>query len=289
MRVVTKLTGLTADTIRAWERRYSAIEPVRTAGNTRLFTRDHIRRLLLLREAKEKGFGIGQTASLDDTALEELARPSTEVATGSGSADTGGVVADYVSALAAGDTELAWSVLRRAALWHAPESLVFEVMGPIVEELAARHRWGEFDAPLMRVANRQLDALSWMARAGLGQFSGPRWLVASVAAASGPSWIAPCALVIFLERLNVAELGPDASHDVLRAAVDDLEPTGLLVDTTGAADDEMSGLMGALMGAASKTRVIIFTPSASPTEPPPGLVVVTSLTELKRSLVEGSR
>ena len=29
MRLVTKLTGLTSDTIRAWERRYKAIEPER--------------------------------------------------------------------------------------------------------------------------------------------------------------------------------------------------------------------------------------------------------------------
>ena len=45
MRVVTRLTGLTADTIRVWERRYGAVRPERTQGNVRRYSSSEIRRL----------------------------------------------------------------------------------------------------------------------------------------------------------------------------------------------------------------------------------------------------
>jgi DNA-binding transcriptional MerR regulator len=35
MRVAARLTGLTADTIRVWERRYGVVDPDRTEGNKR--------------------------------------------------------------------------------------------------------------------------------------------------------------------------------------------------------------------------------------------------------------
>jgi DNA-binding transcriptional MerR regulator/methylmalonyl-CoA mutase cobalamin-binding subunit len=72
MAVVTRRTGLGADVIRAWERRHRAVEPARSPGNHRLYTDDDIRRLLLIRQALEAGWHIGQVASLSDTEIEKL-------------------------------------------------------------------------------------------------------------------------------------------------------------------------------------------------------------------------
>jgi DNA-binding transcriptional MerR regulator len=38
MRVVTRMTGLSADVVRVWERRYAAITPDRTDGNARRYS-----------------------------------------------------------------------------------------------------------------------------------------------------------------------------------------------------------------------------------------------------------
>lgn len=72
MAVVTRRTGLGADVIRAWERRYGAIEPARSPGNHRLYTDSDIRRLLLMRRALESGWQISQVASLPDSEIEAL-------------------------------------------------------------------------------------------------------------------------------------------------------------------------------------------------------------------------
>ncbi len=70
IRAVAKLTGISLDTLRAWERRYQAVTPQRgTRG--RLYSDADIRRLVLLKEAVENGYAIGQVASLTDSLLKE--------------------------------------------------------------------------------------------------------------------------------------------------------------------------------------------------------------------------
>ena len=47
---VVQLTGLTSDTIRAWERRYGCISPSRTPGGTRVYSDEDVARLHLRHE-----------------------------------------------------------------------------------------------------------------------------------------------------------------------------------------------------------------------------------------------
>jgi DNA-binding transcriptional MerR regulator len=74
MAVASRLSGLGADLIRAWERRYGAVRPARAAGERRRFSDDDIRRLVLLRRVVEAGWQIGQVAALDDGELNRLCR-----------------------------------------------------------------------------------------------------------------------------------------------------------------------------------------------------------------------
>jgi len=70
--VVSKMTGLSAHVIRAWEKRYGVVVPVRTEGNHRLYTDEDVDRLLLLREAVKTGRSIGRIAKLQNDELREL-------------------------------------------------------------------------------------------------------------------------------------------------------------------------------------------------------------------------
>lgn len=72
---VAQLTGLTADTIRMWERRYATVSPVRTDGGTRLYGDEEVTRLQLMRALTEAGDPIGAVAQLGTQELRErLAR-----------------------------------------------------------------------------------------------------------------------------------------------------------------------------------------------------------------------
>ncbi len=66
-------SGLTADVIRVWERRYQAISPERTASNQRIYSSDDVYRLVLLRKATEAGRRISSVANLPTDALEKIA------------------------------------------------------------------------------------------------------------------------------------------------------------------------------------------------------------------------
>lgn len=60
IREVSNLTGVNAITLRAWERRYGLIEPVRTEGGHRLYTLEHIERIKAAVKLTEEGIPIGQ-------------------------------------------------------------------------------------------------------------------------------------------------------------------------------------------------------------------------------------
>lgn len=66
---VAKRSGVKSDLVRAWERRYQAVTPSRTAGGHRVYTDQDIARLKLLNEATNHGHSIGQIARLS---LDEL-------------------------------------------------------------------------------------------------------------------------------------------------------------------------------------------------------------------------
>jgi DNA-binding transcriptional MerR regulator/methylmalonyl-CoA mutase cobalamin-binding subunit len=64
IRVIARRTGLTAATIRAWERRYGAVEPGRSDGGQRLYTDRDLVRLDTLRRLTEAGRSISAVAAL---------------------------------------------------------------------------------------------------------------------------------------------------------------------------------------------------------------------------------
>ena len=72
IKTVATQTGLTQFTIRAWEKRYDVVKPLRTETNRRLYSDADISRLTLLRLATEAGHSIGRIANLPIEELLEL-------------------------------------------------------------------------------------------------------------------------------------------------------------------------------------------------------------------------
>jgi DNA-binding transcriptional MerR regulator/methylmalonyl-CoA mutase cobalamin-binding subunit len=76
IRAVSKLTGISIDTLRAWERRYQVVTPQRD-DRGRLYSEENVQRLRLLNSAVEKGHAIGRLATLSDEELQNmLANPT---------------------------------------------------------------------------------------------------------------------------------------------------------------------------------------------------------------------
>jgi len=73
LRTVSQLTGLSPDLLRAWERRYQVVTPIRGPRGTRLYSADDVAHLRLLAGAVAGGRSIGDVVGLDRADLERLA------------------------------------------------------------------------------------------------------------------------------------------------------------------------------------------------------------------------
>lgn len=66
---VARLTGLSQHVLRAWERRYGAVQPVRSPGGTRRYRESDVQRLRLLRAAVLAGHPISEVAAASESDL----------------------------------------------------------------------------------------------------------------------------------------------------------------------------------------------------------------------------
>src|SRR5512134_2440764 len=72
LRSASRLTGLSPEVLRAWERRHGVVQPLRTPGGTRRYRASDLERLRLMKAAIEAGHRIGQLAGLGNAELARL-------------------------------------------------------------------------------------------------------------------------------------------------------------------------------------------------------------------------
>lgn len=70
--VAARLTGISAGTLRSWERRHGAIQPVRSEAGHRRYTKADLQRLSLLSSLVRHGHAISDLAALSDQQLRSL-------------------------------------------------------------------------------------------------------------------------------------------------------------------------------------------------------------------------
>lgn len=141
IRAVAEETGLSVHTIRAWERRYNVIAPVRTDSNRRVYDEEDVHRLKLLHRAVEAGHSIGMIAELP---TEELARLAS-VADRKGSPPPAipRLTHRAMQALRDLDAPAFESVLVRASYVYGVDALVDEVIAPLMQEIGRKWEAGD--------------------------------------------------------------------------------------------------------------------------------------------------
>ncbi|MFP4077423.1 MAG: Mur ligase family protein, partial [Halochromatium sp.] len=71
---VARLTGISPDTLRVWERRYAVVEPLRSEAGTRLYSAEDVGRLTLIKRLVDNGDAISHVAALTLVQLQERSR-----------------------------------------------------------------------------------------------------------------------------------------------------------------------------------------------------------------------
>lgn len=221
--VVAMRTGLSRDVLRVWERRYAAVEPMRTPGGQRLYSDAHVHRFRMLASATRHGRTISQVAHLDTDALARLVAedddalprvvPSPTVVT------TRGIDA-ALAAIVALDAPALDAHLRRA--------IARDGVLPFIEELvpSLMHAVGDgWVAGRLSIAHEHLASATVLAviletvRAVPASPSAPRVLVASPSGERHAVGAALAAAAAALEGWAVVYLGADVpAADLATAA-----------------------------------------------------------------------
>jgi MerR family transcriptional regulator, light-induced transcriptional regulator len=140
IKAVAQATGLTVETLRAWERRYAVVAPVRDASGRRVYRPEDVVRLRRLREATDRGHPISRLAPLSDERLAALLdAPPDQRAQGTAHALVErilGAAQDFRAA----DCEQAITL---AVAMLPPPRLVTEVLQPLLREVGDRWHRGE--------------------------------------------------------------------------------------------------------------------------------------------------
>ncbi len=155
IRAVARLTGLSVDTLRAWERRHGVVTPVRD-DRGRLYSGADVKRLQLLAAAVERGHAIGRLAALSDAQLEAMiAAPTAARALedGKGTADTAAAtsLSTLLAALQAFDAAAVERELNRLSLALKPRDLVHQVLFRFLKQVG-----DEWHANRLNIAQEHL-------------------------------------------------------------------------------------------------------------------------------------
>ena len=142
IKAVAQATGLTVETLRAWERRYEVVSPTRDASGRRTYSASDVARLRLLRTATELGHTISRLAPLPDDELAKL------VAESGGQARSGptrgqAFVERALDAAVHSDPTTVEEVLISAIALLPPNEVVRTVISPLVREIGDRWHRGE--------------------------------------------------------------------------------------------------------------------------------------------------
>ena len=243
MRLVVLRTGLTPDLLRAWEKRYGVVVPIRSRGGQRLYSDADVERLSLLARAVNGGRAIGQIAKLplrelqrivdkDASALDVIRAPASAMASESRES----IQAEALAAINRFDAAELESTLRGAALRLGMDEMLDGVIGPLL--LTIGSRW---HAGLQSPAHEHLATavvrrtLTWMMENGTPPPTAPALVVATLsgqihelgamlaaAAASSHGW-----RVVYLgANLPASEIAVVANHTRATAvALSLLHPT----------------------------------------------------------------
>lgn len=169
LKAVVEATGVTADALRAWERRYGLPQPARTEAGHRIYSRRDIDIVKWLVARQEEGLRIGRAVglwrSLEEEDQDPLRRmpPPSESATMPAGSRTADLREQWVSACLAFDDGQAERILTRSFALFPPEVVVLEIIQEGIAEIG--RRWYEGEATVhqehfaSRMAMRRLEAL----------------------------------------------------------------------------------------------------------------------------------
>lgn len=227
IQVVVRRSGVSADLLRAWERRYGAVAPSRSEGGHRLYSDADIERLRLIKEAMLGGRRISDVAALPTAEIARLVSrdaaerpPDGPDAGASEAANT--FLAQALTAVRQADQVALRAILSRALFARTPDRFALEIATPLMRALGELWARGELtpahEHAASEVVRRLLQEMLDMLHPADGA---PRLVVATLAGQRHDLGALSAAIAAALDGWRVTYLGSDLpAADIAQVAAD---------------------------------------------------------------------
>lgn len=245
IQMAAQISGLTTHTIRAWEKRYSALVPNRSQTGRRLYTNEEIARLSLLSQLTSIGNAIGQIANLPDEELKEMFKrlsnnnnfhdlTSKKIHIDEFT-DTKNTLSSLILALTNFKFDIISHELNKAKLCLSPKQFALELISPLLNEVSVM-----VDRGLMNAAHEY--AISSIIRFHIGHVlfkfyerknkSNTKIAFATPEGDLHEFGILMSALLCSNHQHNFIYLGPNMPSDALSEAIKATETSILVLGTS---------------------------------------------------------
>jgi DNA-binding transcriptional MerR regulator/methylmalonyl-CoA mutase cobalamin-binding subunit len=221
IKAVAQATGLSVETLRAWERRYEVVRPNRDGSGRRTYSASDVARLRLLRSATELGHTISRLANLGEEELAKL------VATSGGQARQGPArgqtyVDRALDAAVNSDPNGVEETLTSAIALLPANEVVHTVISPLVREVGERWHRGELSiAQEHMVSDIVRRLVISVARGYLRADSAPCLVLATLSGERHELGILMCSWLAATRRYQTHYLGADCPpEEIARFAIE---------------------------------------------------------------------
>ena len=210
IQVVARRTGLSPDVIRAWEKRYDVVTPMRTQTGRRLYSDADIERLRLLARATLTGRSIGQVAAMSTGSLAALVSGNSAPSVSTAVVD----LQRYVHAVEQFDGAALDAMLRRAVVALSAEAFLDALVVPLWHTIEEAVHAGTLRASQRAWALSILRrALFRMIEVTTSPLDAPHLLIAIPSEQAHEMGALVAAAVGAAEGWHVTYVGPDVSAE----------------------------------------------------------------------------
>jgi DNA-binding transcriptional MerR regulator len=208
---LSKRSGVSPDLLRAWERRYGLLRPVRSAGGLRLYSRADVERVGRMRRHLDEGFAAAEAAGL---ALRTGSGDAVPVA----AAQPAAMRDELAEALDHFDEPRAQAILDRLLAVATVDMFLSAVVLPYLRELGERWERGDVSVAQEHFASAVLRGrLLGLAR-GWGLGRGPTAVLACLPGEHHDLGLIAFGLALHSRGWRIVYLGPDSPIETIEEA-----------------------------------------------------------------------
>ncbi len=228
IKAASQATGLSVETLRAWERRYEVVRPLRDPSGRRSYSASDVARLRLLRSATELGHTISKLAQLDNDALAKLVQESGGLARNPARGNS--FVERALDATEHSDPQGVEEAITSAMALLSAAEVVNTVIAPLVREVGERWHRGEATIAQEHMVSDIVRRLIIAASRGFMRGdSGPSIVLATLSGERHELGLLMCSWLAASRRFRTHYLGVDCPPEEVARFALEVEARAVLV------------------------------------------------------------